>query len=439
MLTPTPPRPGAPAADRALALRGVRALDEAGGFSDALDVVVSDGTIEAVAVNAAAPPGALEVDCAGLWLMPGVVDCHVHVAASSNDTLENLATPLSLRALQAGRNLETMLAAGVTHARDAGGADAGLRTAVARGLVAGPALDVSIAMLSQTGGHADGFLAGAGIAIAVEDLMPAAPGRPPFIVDGAEQMRAVVREVLRAGADWIKLCTTGGAFAGADAYTETQLSVEEVSVAVAEAARRGRGVMAHAVGSAGIDIALDAGVRSIEHGVYLTEAQAVRMAAAGVFLVPTLAIYRWVIETVVEGQPDRFPAEVRAGAAQIGSVLGAAVAIAHAHGVPIALGSDITTAAGHGGNLAEITWLHRAGLAVEDALLAATLRGAQLCGVAGRSGRIEPGHAFDAILLDEDPGDLSCFLRRDAVSGVFRGGVAVVEHARLADAGRVPG
>jgi imidazolonepropionase-like amidohydrolase len=202
---------------------------------------------------------------------------------------------------------------------------------------------------------------------------------------------------------------------------------------VAEAARRGRGVMAHAVGSAGIDVALEAGVRSIEHGVHLTEAQAVRMAASGVFLVPTLVIYRWALE-IIEADPGRFPAEVRAGAAEIGASLGACVALAREHGVAIALGSDFATADDHGGNLAEITWLHRAGLPVEEALLAATLRGAELCGVADREGRIAPGYQFDAVLLDEDPGDLSCFLRDDAVTGVFRAGCPVVPHARLEDA-----
>jgi imidazolonepropionase-like amidohydrolase len=414
-------------------LRGVRALDAGGDFSGPLDVVVSDGTIVSVGPRGRALDGVAELDGAGLWLMPGVFDCHLHVGMSSIDTLENLKTPLSLRALQTARNLERTLAAGVTHVRDAGGADAGVRLALERGLIEGPALEVSIVMLSQTGGHADGFLAGGGISISVEDLMPPAPGRPPFIVDGPEQMCRVVREVLRAGADWIKVCTTGGVFSGAGAANESQLSVGEVAVAVVEAARRGRGVMAHAVGSAGIDVALEAGVRSIEHGVHLTEAQAVRMAASGVFLVPTLVIYRWALE-MIEADPDRFSAEVRAGAAEIGATLGTCVALAHEHGVPIALGSDFATAGDHGGNLAEITWLHLAGLPVEEALLAATLRGAELCGVADRQGRIAPGYVFDAVLLDEDPGDLSCFLRDDAVSGVFRAGSPVVPHARLEDA-----
>jgi imidazolonepropionase-like amidohydrolase len=365
--------------------------------------------------------------------MPGVFDCHVHVGMSSTDTLTNLETPLSLRVLQTASNLSVTMAAGVTHVRDAGGVDAGLRAGIEQGLIAGPDLEVSIVMISQTGGHADGFLAGPGISISVEDFLPANPGRPPFIVDGEDSMRRAVREVLRAGADWIKVCTTGGVFGGAQALNETQLSVAEVAVAVREAARRGRGVMAHAVGTAGIELALDAGVRSIEHGIYLDEAQAARMAAENVFLVPTLVTYHRVVERV-KAHPDLFPSAIREGVSDIAGVLGTCVPLARDAGVVIALGSDFATAEDHGSNLAEITYLHRAGLSVEEALLAATLRGAELSGVDDHQGRIAPGYTFDALLLDADPGDLSCFLSPSTVTGVFRAGEPVVLHPRLMDA-----
>ncbi len=419
--------------DQPLVIRGVRVLDASGSFTDATDVVVVDGAINAVVRRATAPEGAVQLDADGLWLMPGVFDCHVHVGMSSTDTLTNLQTPLSLRALQAASNLSATLACGVTHVRDAGGVDAGLRAGIERGLIAGPELEVSIVMISQTGGHADGFLAGPGISISVEDFLPADPGRPPFIVDGEEEMRRTVREVLRAGADWVKVCTTGGVFGGAQVANEAQFTVAEIGVAVREAARRRRGVMAHAVGTAGIEVALDAGVRSIEHGIYLTEAQAARMAAENVYLVPTLVAYHRVVERVT-AHPDLFSFEIREGVVDIASALGTCVRLARDAGVAIALGSDFATAEDHGTNLAEITYLHRAGLSVEDALLAATLRGAQLCGVDDRQGRIAPGYIFDAFLLDTDPGDLSCFLSRDVVTGVFRAGAPVVLHPRLMDA-----
>jgi imidazolonepropionase-like amidohydrolase len=244
-------------------------------------------------------------------------------------------------------------------------------------------------------------------------------------------MRKVVRQLLRAGADWIKVCTSGGVFEGAERANATELSLQELRVAVEEAAKRGRHVMCHAVGAPGIGLALEAGVRSIEHGIHLTEEQAARMGAAGTFLVPTLVIYHQIVD-MVRAAPDAFPAALRSAVDDIEPTLGACVRLAHEHGVPIALGSDLYTTATHGGNLAEITHLHRAGLPVEAALLAATARGAELCGVAGTEGRIAPGCAFDALLLDADPGDLSCFLDRDTVTGVFQRGAAIVEHPRVA-------
>ncbi|HWI71867.1 MAG TPA: amidohydrolase family protein [Baekduia sp.] len=411
----------------AFVLRGVRALDPSGSFGEPSDVAVDGG-----AIVAAPPPGARDVDAAGLWLMPGVFDCHVHLGMSSTDTMENLRTPLSLRTLQTARNALSTLRAGVTSVRDAGGVDAGVRTALERGLVDGPELQVSIVMLSQTGGHADGHLPGCPAAeIAVEDFLPAAPDRPPFLVDGADAMRRTVRATLRAGADWIKVCTSGGVFGGTEAAETAQLSVEEVAVAVWEAGRRGRGVMAHAVGRDGIAVALEAGVGSIEHGIGLDEEQARAMARAGTFLVPTLTIYRKVID-MVAAAPEAFPAGLRAAAADIDARLGECVALAWAHGVPVALGSDFADAADHGANLAEMYHLHRAGLPVEAALLAATAGGARLCGVADRVGALAVGQRFDALLLDDDPGDLSCFLEPGAVTGVFRAGVPVVAHERLA-------
>jgi imidazolonepropionase-like amidohydrolase len=364
--------------------------------------------------------------------MPGVVDCHTHTSMSSVDTLENLQTPLTLRALQTARNLRTTLAAGVTLTRDAGGVDAGIREAVTRGLIDGPTLQISVVMLCQTGGHVDGFLAGPGRDCPVEYFLPDYPGRPPYLVDGEDEMRRAVRQVLRAGGDWIKVCTTGGVFGGLDAASIPQLSLAEVRVAVSEAARSGRKVMAHALGGAGIDIALEAGVGSIEHGVLLTEEQASRMAATGCALVPTLVVYAAIAERV-RREPDAFAPAVRAAALGLDSRLGEAVAIARAAGVRIALGSDFATADQHGSNLAEIAHLHRAGLTVEEALVAATHHGAVLCGEGDRRGRIAPGYLFDAIVVDQDPGDLSIFTRPESVTGVFKEGSAVVAHPQLTE------
>jgi imidazolonepropionase-like amidohydrolase len=413
----------------AYVLREAFVLDDGGGFGPPADVLVEDGRIVAVGRRVAADSAA-EVDCSGLWLLPGIVDCHSHLAVSSLDPLERLRTPVTQWALEAAQNARRILECGVTLLRDPGGADAGIRDAITAGYVAGPRLQVAVVTLCQTGGHADGYLAGAAVECSA-DYVADFPGRPPYLVDGPDEMRKTVRRLLRAGADWIKLCTTGGVLSPHDDGDMPELTEEEIGVAVFEAGRRGKGVMSHAFGGEGIDNAVRAGVRSIEHGIFLTEEQAVLMAERGCYLVPTLYVIREVVAWAEQG--GLLPAYAERKALALRERLGNAVEVAHAAGVKVVLGSDFVRRELHGRNLAEIPLLHEAGLTVEETLLAATRNGAELLGVADRLGRIAPGYFFDAILLDEEPGDLSLFGRPAAVTGVFKGGVPVVRHARLDD------
>jgi imidazolonepropionase-like amidohydrolase len=410
-------------------LRNATVLDESGGFTGPVDVAVADGRVVAVEPDAELD-GATSIDFEDLWVIPGVFDCHDHVTLSSIEAIELLRTPVTQWTLESARNLRRTLEGGVTFVRDACGADVGMREAIARGFVPGPRLQVSVVALSQTGGHLDGFLPGPGAEITADYVIPDYPGRPPYLVDGADEMRRAVRTVLRTGADWVKLCTTGGILSAHDEAEVAQFTLEEIQVAVFEAERRGKGVMVHAFGGDGLDNAVEAGVRSIEHGVYLTEEQAVRMADAGCWLVPTLAILDDVIRWTEDGLLP--PYATRKGL-ELKERIGGAVEIAREHGVQIALGTDYVSRDQHGSNLEEITLMHEAGLSVEEALLAATVRGAELCGVAEDYGRIAPGYVFDAIVLDEDPGDLSLFARGDCVRGVFKDGAPVVPHARIAE------
>lgn len=360
--------------------------------------------------------------------MPGIFDCHTHTAISSIDPLEVLRTPVTQWVLEAVGNLRRVIEAGVTFVRDPGGADAGIRTAIEHGLVSGPRLQVAVVMLCQTGGHGDGYLSGSGNESSA-DYLASFPGRPPYLVDGEDEMRKTVRAVLRSGADWIKICTTGGIISPHDDGNMPEFSPEEIAVAVYEAGKRGKGVMAHAFGGEGLTNAVQAGVRSIEHGVFLTEAQAAEMADRGCFLIPTLFVLREVVEWAERG--GILPAYADRKALSLKPRLGEAVAVAQESKVKIALGSDFVRRDLHGRNLAEIPLLHQAGISVEETLLAATINGAELLGVADRYGRIASGYVFDAIVVDSDPGDLSVFERQDAVSGVFKAGVPIVRHPRL--------
>jgi imidazolonepropionase-like amidohydrolase len=420
---------------RPFVLRGAHVMDPSGGFEGPLDVVVVEGRVAEVGRGARAPEGADEHDFEGLWVMPGVFDCHDHVAFSTTDELEAMRTPLTQWAFEAAVNMRRTLEAGVTFVRDAYGADAGMRESVSRGYIAGPRLQISLNLLSQTGGHGDDFFEGPGLEWG---LMPKLPGHPPKIVDGVDEMRRAVRQLLRARVDWIKLCATGGVVSPYDAPDEPQFSEDEIRTAVVEAARKGKFVMTHANGGEGLDNAVRAGVRSIEHGLFLTEEAASKMAAAGCWLVPTLAILRDIVRWADESRASKthglLPAYAVDKAIAVKDLIGEAVRVAKAAGVRIALGTDFINRAQHGRNLEELALMRDAGMGVEETLLAATAGGAELCGVADYLGRILPGFLFDAIVLDWDPTDISGFGRPGAVSGVFKGGVPIVAHPRLGQA-----
>jgi imidazolonepropionase-like amidohydrolase len=402
-------------------LHDVRALEQDGGFSEETDVVVEDGVVTRIGPGVKAPDGALTYDLRGLWLMPGVFDCHAHMASSTVDERELLRTPLSYSTLETAVNLRKTLDAGVTFVRDAGGADAGVKRAVEEGLVTGPRLQVAIILLSQTGGHGDSYSERVGV-----DPDPVL-GHLLTTVDGVDDMRVTVRRLLRDGADCIKLCTSGGVVSPHDTPWDTSFTAEEIATAVFEAGRRGKPVMSHAIAGEGIDLAVAGGIRSIEHGTMLTESQAEAMAAAGCWLVPTLSIVNDLIDTALAQRSEE---SVAAPSYAIKKVLelrdsfGECVRIARAAGVRIASGCDWIDRRQHGRNLEELALLHEAGLTVEETLLAATSNGAELCGVGDRYGRIAPGYVFDAVVLGRDPSDMAVFRDKSTVREVFKGGVA---------------
>ena len=401
-----------------LTLRHVHVLEQDGGFTAATDVVVEDGFVTAVAVGARGPAGTPEYDLSGLWLMPGVFDCHGHVGLSTVDSGELLRTPESYAVLESAVNLRRTLDAGVTFVRDLGGVDAGVKRAVDEGLVPGPRLQVAIRLLSQTGGHGDMYSPRVGVE-------PDPVWRFLMItVDGVEDVRREVRRLLRDGADCIKLCTSGGVVSPHDTPFDVSFTPEEIAVAVAEASRRRRPVAVHATAGRGIDDAVAAGVRSVEHGTLLTEEQAAAMAQAGCWLVPTLSVLRALIDDAEKAPDDGFaPSYARRKILELRDRFGDCVRVARAAGVRIATGCDWIDRRQHGRNLEELALLGECGMAAEEVLRAATAVGAELCGVADRYGRIAPGYAFDAAVLGADPSDLSVFRRRDTVLEVFKAGV----------------
>ena len=407
-------------------LKQANVLDESGGFSEPLDVHVKDGRVATVGPEISAHGPA--IDFSGLWLMPGMFDCHDHISMTTFDALVSMHKPVSYWALESADHARRTIEGGVTSVRDAGGADAGLRDGIAAGFATGPRTQISVMVICQTGGHADGWLIGPGLEMMAEYLTPEYPGRPPFLADGVDEMRKVVRSMIRAGADWIKLCATGGIASKDGGPTSPQLTYDEIEVAVFEATQRGLGVLVHAYGGEGLTNSVRAGVRSIEHGGLLTEEQAAEMADAGCWLVPTLAAMKDCLRWANEGKMPEYSAQK---ARETVPKMADCVNIARAAGVKIALGTDYITGEQHGGNLEEIALAVGAGMPAGEALLAATLRGAELCGVDDELGRIARGYLFDAVVLDRDPSDGTLFAEPNIVTAVFKGGDPVVRHARM--------
>src|SRR5438876_12289638 len=289
-----------------LAITNGTIIDGLGGDPrTAMTLLIEDERITALGRQGevAIPRGTQVIDAMGGSILPGLIDTHVHFTLEYPDVLRGLLTPPSLRLLQTIPRMRATLDAGVTTVRDAAGSPAGLKMAVERGIIAGPRMQVAISLIAQTGGHGDGFYP---CCVDIGFFGINFIDVPHGVADGVEEVRKAVREVLRAGADWIKLATTGGVLSTADAPTSSQLTLEEIATAVYEAAAQEKPCMAHAQGTQGIKNALLAGVGPIEHGIYLTDELIDLMLKQETYLVPTLIAPLSVIK-FAQDHPDLLP------------------------------------------------------------------------------------------------------------------------------------
>jgi len=395
-------------------------LDPATGETARDVVVVIDGgrvTGAGKRATMQAPRDAETVDASGLTILPGLIDCHVHLTSLGEglDFARELTTPPTLELMRAVRAARKTLEAGFTAVRDAAGSPAGIRMAIDAGYFAGPRMFVTISALSQTGGHTDShFMCGA-------DLDIPLPDRPYMVVDGVEAMRLRVREVLRAGADWIKLCTSGGVLSPGDQPHHSALTLEEIRAAVEEAATQGRKVMAHAQANAGIKNALKGGVATIEHGIWLDGDAIEMMLDGGNALIPTLVAPQWVIRHAEAG---KMPAYAAAKARDVVSDHTASIRMAVEAGVTIAFGTD-TGVGPHGTNGEEFLLMQQLGMEPIDCIRAATTVAARTIGMEG-VGTLEPGSWGDLIGVPGDPvADLTLLSNPDQVHLVVKGGEVV--------------
>ncbi len=398
-------------------LHGADVFDPISGEIRAGDVVVEDGKVVEVGTRL---DGDLAVDVTGKTLLPGLFDCHTHVCMDKFDPIMLLAAPFSLQFFHAVTNLRTTLDLGITTVRDAWGADAGVKAAVEQGIVPGPRLRITISMVAQTGGHADPWEPCGGL----NPAFVAHPGRPDGTVDGPDNLRKLVRELIRAGADGIKVAASGGVLSPGTDPHQAQLHLDELTAIVDEAETAGRWVMAHCHAADGARNAVRAGVASIDHGSFLDEDAIALMVERGTFLVPTLMASHGVIQSVADGVV--LPPGVLDKARDAASRAAGAMRLAHEAGVKIAMGTDSPDSP-HSTALGELALMSDAGLGPVGALRATTLHAAQLLRLSDELGTLEPGKRADIVVVGGDPLDLADYDQR--IEQVWKDGVRVDSRA----------
>ncbi|MEO8538534.1 MAG: amidohydrolase family protein [bacterium] len=390
-----------------LVLRGGQVFDTTTRTFRAVEVSIDKGRFISLAPDPS--PGQQEIDCTGSFIVPGLIDCHVHLSGSGDPQELNSAraTPLPQRAWKAEGYAKATLHAGFTTVRDLGAADRlniEMARAIESGLFEGPRMLAAGLGVTMTGGHGHGFLA--------------------TEADGPDAVRKAVREQLRAGATAIKLFASGGVMtAGVDPRSPS-FTEEEMRAGVEEAHKAFRTVGAHAQATEGIKNAIRAGVDSIEHGVWL-DAEAIElMLQRGTYLVATLTAPYQIAHCGLEaGIP---PYMVDKGW-QVLASHEESFANAVKAGVNIAMGTDQGTPVNRPGeNAQEIVRMVSLGMSTAAALMASTAWAAELLQISDEVGRIEPGLAADALVLARNPlEDIQVLTDQSAIRAVIQAGRVV--------------
>lgn len=383
------------------------------------DILIKGDRIVEVGNDLEAPKGAEYIDAGGRFALPGLIDCHVHPFLAETNLSKLSEVPPTLMTARAVNILRGMLHRGFTTIRDATGADWGIKKAVADGEVEGPRMFIACRALSQTGGHGD-------FRSLTEDFQPCncahALAYTSLIADGEDEVRKAVREQLRQGADQIKIMVSGGVSSPHDPLECDQYSAEEIRVIVDEAKKRGTYVMAHAYGASAIRMALENGVRTIEHGNLIDEEAAQLAAEKGAYLVPTLITYDVLARTAADsGWSDEMLGKLeRVRAAGL-----RAIELCRSAGAKIGFGTDLL---GDSFDHQSEEFLIRSAIETpREIIRSATKINAEILQMTDELGVLKSGALADILILDANPfDDLNVLQNQGAhMPVILKGGDAV--------------
>jgi len=400
-------------APKRVVVRAGRLLDVKTGKTLTDQAIVIEGDkIVSVGPATAASASATTINLPNATVLPGLIDAHTHITFDPGQVgYSGLGVSIPREALVGAKNARITLEAGFTTVRNVGArgfSDVALRDAINAGDVPGPRMLVSGPALSITGGHCD------------NNLLPFEyHASSEGAADGIEAVQHKVREIIKYGADVIKICATGGVMSKGDDPNTSQFTLEEMKAIVAEAHRLGRKVAAHAHGAQGVSWASEAGVDSVEHGHLMDDASVAALKKNGTYLVPTLYLMDWHRENAARSNVPEYSLRKMEMVMQVGQKN---VKKAMAAGVKIALGTDAAVYP-HGLNAHEFGVYVRLGMTPLQAIQSGTLNGADLLGWSDKIGTIEAGKWADIVAVDGDP--LQDVSTLEHVKFVMKGGAVV--------------